>query len=423
VGSIITDAGMHIAATVHEYENDLASTADPPRLGSTKPPAGPGPGHNPGNDVHGMAREMLEVTVAGWTATLAVIACLLALDWVVLGRQPRAIQLGAAARWSLFYISVSVLFGVVFSLLNGWDLGAQFFAGYVLEKSLSVDNLFVFVIITGGFAVPIEQQPKALTIGIAIALVLRAVFIGIGAALLDLFSFMVLIFGVVLLVTAVQLFRHRNEDPDVEDNLIVALARRILPISSSYDQSRIITGRAGRRMLTPLFLALLAIGTSDLLFAFDSIPAVFGVTGYAYIVFVVNAFALLGLRPLFFLISGLLERLVYLSLGLALILAFIGVKLVLEFAHHEHHPIPEVSTGASLAVIVIVLAVTSAASIVKSRRDPSIRAHPGSLRPGTRRPGAGVSDDRAAHEYLGDRQTESSSPGVTSGPVGRPERS
>lgn len=366
---------------------------------------------------------MLEVTVAGWTATLAVIACLLALDWVVLGRQPRAIQLGAAARWSLFYISVSVLFGVVFSLLNGWDLGAQFFAGYVLEKSLSVDNLFVFVIITGGFAVPIEQQPKALTIGIAIALVLRAVFIGIGAALLDLFSFMVLIFGVVLLVTAVQLFRHRNEDPDVEDNLIVALARRILPISSSYDQSRIITRRAGRRMLTPLFLALLAIGTSDLLFAFDSIPAVFGVTGYAYIVFVVNAFALLGLRPLFFLISGLLERLVYLSLGLALILAFIGVKLVLEFAHHEHHPIPEVSTGASLAVIVIVLAVTSAASIVKSRRDPSIRAHPGSLRPGTRRPGAGVSHDRAAHEYLGDRQTESSSPGVTSGPAGRPERS
>ncbi len=150
---------------------------------------------------------MLEVTVAGWTATLAVIACLLVLDWVVLGRQPRAIELGGAARWSLFYISVSVLFGVVFSLLNGWDLGAQFFAGYVVEKSLSVDNLFVFVIIIGGFAVPIEQQPKALTIGIAIALMLRAVFIGIGAALLDLFSFMLLIFGVGLLVTAVQLFR------------------------------------------------------------------------------------------------------------------------------------------------------------------------------------------------------------------------
>lgn len=366
---------------------------------------------------------MLEVTVAGWAGTLAVIGCLLALDWIVLGHQPRAIELGAAARWSLFYIAVSALFGVVFALLNGWGAGAQFFAGYVLEKSLSVDNLFVFLIIIGAFAVPVEQQPKALTIGIAIALVLRGVIIGVGAALLDLFSFVLLVFGVGLLVTAVQLFRHRHEDPNIEDNLIVALARRVLPMSSSYDQSRIVTRRAGRRMLTPLFLALLAIGTTDVLFAFDSIPAVFGVTDHAYIVFVVNAFALLGLRPLFFLISGLLERLVYLSLGLALILAFIGVKLVLEFAHHEHHALPEVSTGASLAVIVIVLAVTAAASIVSSRRDPRSRAHPGSLRSRPRDPGTGVSDDPAAHEYLGDRQTESSSPALTSSPAGGPRGS
>ena len=323
---------------------------------------------------------MFEVTVAGWAATVSLLAGLLAVDWLVLGRRTHAIRLNETARWSLFYVGVSVLFGVGFALLNGWDLGAQYFAGYVVELSLSVDNLFVFVIIIGGFAVPAAQQPKALTIGIGIALVLRAVFIGVGAALLELFSFMFLIFGLTLVVTAVQLFRHRDEDPDVEDNLIVGLARRALPLSSSYDEGRIITRRGGRRVLTPLFLALLAIGSSDLLFAFDSIPAVFGVTDHAYIVFAANAFALLGLRPLYFLVSGLLDRLVYMSTGLALILAFIGVKLVLEFAHHEYHPIPEISTTASLAVILTGLAITTIASIVKSRRDPSIRAHPGSLR-------------------------------------------
>ena len=328
---------------------------------------------------------MLEVTAAGWAATIAVIAVLLGLDWMVLGRGPHAVELGQAARWSIFYIVVSVLFGVVFSLISGWALGAQYFAGYVVEKSLSIDNLFVFVIVIAGFAVPPAQQPKALTIGIVIALALRAVFIGLGAALLDLFSFTFVIFGVAVLFTAVQLFRHRNEDPDVEDNLIVGAARRILPMSSSYDHGRIITRRDGRRVLTPLFLALLAIGTSDLLFAFDSIPAVFGVTDYGYIVFAANAFALLGLRPLFFLVSGLLRRLVYMSTGLAAILAFIGVKLVLEFAHHEHHSVPVISTGASLAVIVTVLTLTTIASVMKSRRDPAITAHPGSLRRAGRR--------------------------------------
>ena len=323
---------------------------------------------------------MLEVTLAGWAATLSLITGLLAVDWLVLGRQAHAIRLNVAARWSLFYVAVSVLFGVVFAVLNGWDLGAQYFAGYVVELSLSVDNLFVFVIIIGGFAVPAAQQPKALTIGIAVALVLRAGFIGVGAALLELFSFMFLIFGLTLVATAVQLFRHRDEDPDVEDNLIVSVARRALPLSSSYDEGRISTRCDGRRVLTPLFLALLAIGSSDLLFAFDSIPAVFGVTDHAYIVFAANAFALLGLRPLFFLVSGLLDRLVYMSAGLALILAFIGVKLVLQFAHQERPSVPEISTAASLAVVLTVLAVTTVASVVRSRRDPSVRAHPGSLR-------------------------------------------
>ena len=334
----------------------------------------------------GRAFRMLDVTPVGWAATLAIIAGLLALDWYMLGRRPHVIGLGEAACWSILYIAIAVLFGVVFGVLNGWDLGGQYFAGYVVEKSLSVDNLFVFVLIIGSFAVPPAQQPKALSIGIALALVLRAAFIAAGAVLLELFAVMFLVFGAVLIATAIQLFRHRDQDPQVEDNLIVRLARRALPISDGYDEGRIVTRREGQRMMTPLFLALLAIGSSDLLFAFDSIPAVFGVTDHAYIVFAANAFALLGLRPLFFLVAGLLDRLVYMSTGLALILAFIGVKLVLEFAHHQQSAIPQISTAASLAVILTALAATVTASVSKARRDPSARAHAGALRPNPHAP-------------------------------------
>ena len=342
---------------------------------------------------------MFEVSAEGWAATLAVIFGLLFLDWVVLGRQPRMVGLVGAARWSLFYVAVSVAFGVVFGLLNGANLATQYFSGYLVELSLSVDNLFVFVIIIGSFAVPVMQQPKTLSIGIALALALRAVFIALGAALLQLFSFMFLIFGMALTITGIQLFRHRNRDPHIEDNLIVAWARRALPMSSVYEEGRIVTRRAGRRVLTPLFLALVAIGTTDLLFAFDSIPAVFGVTDHAYIVFAANAFALLGLRPLYFLVSGLLSRLVYLSTGLALILAFIGVKLILEFAHQRNHSIFALPTVVSLAVIVAVLVATTIASVIKSKRDPARRARAGALRQGTDRdetPNAARSDAPAS---------------------------
>jgi tellurite resistance protein TerC len=206
------------------------------------------------------------------------------------------------------------------------------------------------------------------------------VFIALGAALLANFSFMFLIFGLTLVVTAIQLYRHRNEDPTIEDNVLVQAARRKLPISATYDADRIITRCHGHWAFTPLLLVLLAIGSTDLLFAFDSIPAVFGVTNHAYIVFAANAFALLGLRALYFLLSGLLERLIYLSTGLAAILAFIGAKLILEFAHHQDHSIPEIATGLSLTVIVAVLTVSTIASLIKARRDPSTHAHPGALR-------------------------------------------
>jgi tellurite resistance protein TerC len=282
--------------------------------------------------------------------------------------------------WSIFYVAVAIAFGVVVGVLAGWDYGAQYFAGYIVEKSLSVDNLFVFLIIMTSFAVPAEHQHKVLTIGILLALAVRAVFIALGAALLAAFSFMFLVFGLLLIATAIQLFRHRDEDPSVEDNAVVAVARRVLPLTDRYDDGRLVTRVDGRRMVTPLFLVFVAIGSTDVLFALDSIPAVFGVTEEAFIVFAANAFALLGLRALYFLVQGLLDRLVYLSTGLSLVLAFIGVKLVLHYGHLQDDSIPEISTGASLVVIVTVLAVTTIASIVAARRDPRARAHAGSLR-------------------------------------------
>jgi TerC family integral membrane protein len=329
-----------------------------------------------------------------WALTIAGVVALFALDLAVSARHGSSTSFRAAAGWSVFYAAVALAFGLVLGLLSGWSLGGQYFAGFLVEKSLSIDNLFVFVIIVGTFAVPAEYQSRALTAGIVFALVLRGLFIALGATLLDAFSFMFLIFGLALLGTAVQLFRHRDSDPKIEDNPVVSAARRALPITPEYDGGRFMTVRQGRRMLTPMFLVLVAIGTTDLLFALDSIPAVFGVTTSAYVVFCANAFALLGLRPLFALVSGLLNRLVYLALGLSAILALIGVKLVLHFAHLQHDAIPEISTGASLCAIAVILAVTTFASLRRTRRDPSLKAHPGSLhgdahRPVERQPRAG----------------------------------
>ncbi len=342
---------------------------------------------------------MLHVTALGWTATVVAVAALFTLDWLLLGRQAHRWRFSEAALWSGGYVAVAAAFGVVFGALAGWDFGAQYFAGYVVEKSLSVDNLFVFVIIMSAFAVPVDQQPRALTIGIVAALFLRAIFIALGAALLAAFSFMFLIFGVGLIATAIQLYRHREEDPSVDDNAMVAYARRVLPLTDRYAEGRLATRVDGRRVFTPLLLVLVAIGSSDLLFAFDSIPAVYGVTDHAYIVFAANAFALLGLRALFFLVSGLLDRLVYLSTGLAMILAFIGVKLVLEFAHQHNHAVPEISTGLSLAVVAGILVAITFASMIKVRRSPQMRAHAGTLRErGLRRDRAPGTPEDPTHE-------------------------
>jgi tellurite resistance protein TerC len=297
---------------------------------------------------------VFEATITGWAATVAAITCLVAFDLWQSRSNPHPVGLREAAGWSLFYIAVAVLFGVALAVVAGWGAGGQYFAGYVVERSLSIDNLFVFVIIMSTFAVPAAEQPRLLMIGIVGALALRTVFIALGAAMLHAFSFTYLLFGLALATTAVQLFRHRDDDPSIEDNVVVAAARR--------------------RGLPPTILALLAIATTDLVFALDSIPAVFGVTQHAYIVFAANAFALLGLRALYFLVSGLLDRLVYLSSGLAVVLGFIGLKLVLEFFHLH------ISTAVSLGVIAVVLAITTIASLAHVRRDPRRRAHAGALR-------------------------------------------
>jgi tellurite resistance protein TerC len=323
---------------------------------------------------------VLVITGLTWALTIGLIVVLLALDLALAAARPHVVGFREATLWSVFYVAVAVAFGVWFAIAYGGDAGTQYFAGYIVEKSLSVDNLFVFVIIMATFAVPEAFQHKVLTYGIVLALIMRAIFIALGAALLSLFSFMFLLFGLLLIYTAIQLFRHRDEDPDVEDNAVVRTARRVLPITDEYVDGKIITRVGGRRMVTPLFIVLIAVGSIDLLFALDSIPAVFGVTSEPYIVFVANAFALLGLRALFFLVKGLLDRLVYLSTGLAIILAFIGVKLVLHWAHVDINPaVPEIPTPVSLGVIIAILVVVTVASLAKTRKDPTLKAHAGSL--------------------------------------------
>ena len=324
---------------------------------------------------------MSEISGLTWGLTIGVVVVLLAVDLILAALRPHKVGFKEATAWSVFYIAVAIAFGVWFTVTYGSTLGTEYFAGYIVEKSLSVDNLFVFVIIIATFAVPEEHQHKVLTFGIILALIMRAIFIALGATLLSLFSFMFLLFGILLIWTAIQLFRHRDEDPDVENNIMVRATRRFLPVTETYDGGKLVTRVDGRRMVTPMMAVLISIGSVDLLFALDSIPAVFGITREPFIVFAANAFALLGLRALFFLVKGLLDRLVYLSTGLSIILAFIGVKLVLHWAHVDINPnIPEVDTYVSLGVIVVILTVVTVASLIKTRQDPTAKAHPGSLR-------------------------------------------
>lgn len=321
----------------------------------------------------------MSVSLTMWLITVGAILLLVVMDFLTVSRKPHEVLFREAAIWSIFYIAIAVAFGVFIWVWQGSDFGTQYFAAYLVEKSLSVDNLFVFVIILAQFAVPSIYHQRVLLVGVVLALVLRAIFIAIGAAALAAFSFTFVIFGAILIWTGIQLFRHRNVDPEPKDNFVVRTVRKWYPVTPDYHGTKLSVKIDGRRMLTPLMLVMVAIASTDLLFALDSIPATFGVTQEPYLVFTANAAALLGLRALYFLLKGLLSKLIYLSTGLAVILVFIGFKLILTFAHEVNNDIPKIPTVFSLGVIAAILIIATVASWLKVRKDPSAIAHAGTI--------------------------------------------
>ena len=318
-----------------------------------------------------------------WGILALVAIGLIALDFLGHARNPHPPTAAEAARWTLFYVGLAAVFGVGIWLTNGWLYAQEFYAGWAMEWSLSVDNLFVFILILKAFRVPRENQQKALLFGIVIALLLRLVFILLGAALVARFSWVFFIFGVWLLWTAFSQIKETatggGDDEEYEENAFIRVVRRVLPITDGFIGDRMLYRHGGRTYLTPLFVVVLALGSADLMFAFDSIPAIFGITSQAFLVFACNVFALMGLRQLFFLVDALLGKLVYLGYGLGVILSFIGIKLILEALHANTLPFinggrgvewaPEISVSVSLGVIVVTLVVTVIASLVRSAMD------------------------------------------------------
>lgn len=319
----------------------------------------------------------MQVPLWIWLASVAGIIALLALSFFTHVRKTHEPSLKEAGAWTAFFVSLALLFGAGMTAVWDWDHGLQFYAGYVTEYSLSIDNLFVFVIIMSSFAVPRADQQKVLLIGIVIALVLRTIFILLGAAAIARFSWVFYLFGLFLIATAIKLAWPGAESEEFKPNILVRTAQKMLPFTESYDGANLSTVIDGKRYFTPMLLVMITIGFTDILFALDSIPAIYGLTSEPYIVFATNAFALLGLVELYFLIGGLLKRLIYLSIGLALVLGFIGIKLVLHALHentlsflNDGQPVtwaPEISTATSMLVIISILVVTTVASLARSR--------------------------------------------------------
>jgi tellurite resistance protein TerC len=324
----------------------------------------------------------MDVTLLTWALVVGAILALIVVDLLTVSRKPHDVMFKEAAIWSIFYIGVAIAFGVWVWQTAGSQFGTEYFAAYLVEKSLSVDNLFVFIIILAQFAVPSIYHQRVLMFGVILALVLRAIFIAVGAAALAAFSFTFVIFGAILIWTGVGLFKHWDEDPSPEDNKLVKIVRKRIAMTDEYDGSKIFTRQNGKRIATPMFLVMIAIASTDLLFALDSIPATFGVTQEPFLVFAANAFALLGLRALYFLLKGLLDKLVYLSLGLSIILMFIGVKLIMTYVHEIWYEVPKIPTLVSLAVIATILIVSTVASLMKVKKDPSAHAHAGRITAG-----------------------------------------
>jgi tellurite resistance protein TerC len=313
----------------------------------------------------------MDISPTIWVLTIAGMCVLIAADFFIGGRKPHEVSLKEAGAWTTVWIVLAALFGVGLLLFGDAQASGEFFAGFITEKSLSVDNLFVFVLIMAKFAVPSIYQQRVLMVGVLIALVLRAVFIAAGAAMISAFSWVFFIFGAFLIWTAwklIQEAREENEEEAYEENRLLKMIERRVPSTDKYHGTKLFIVENGRRLMTPMLIVMLAIGSTDVLFALDSIPAIFGLTQDPYIVFTANAFALMGLRQLYFLIGGLLRKLVHLSYGLSVILGFIGVKLVLHALHEQGVHVPEISIPVSLGVICAVLVVTTFTSLYVSRR-------------------------------------------------------
>lgn len=318
----------------------------------------------------------MEVSMTLWVLTIVGLAALIAVDFFI-GRKPHEVSVKEAGIWTVVWISLAGLFGLGLLVFGGGQPAGEFFAGFITEKSLSVDNLFVFVLIMAKFAVPSRYQQRVLLVGVLIALVLRAVFIAAGAAIIASFSWVFYLFGAFLVWTAwklVQEARTDEEEEEFEENKLLKAAERKFGVADRYHGTKLWIQRNGKRVMTPMLVVMLAIGTTDVLFALDSIPAIFGLTQDPYIVFTANAFALMGLRQLYFLIGGLLKKLVHLSYGLSIILGFIGVKLVLHALHESGVHVPEISIPVSLGVICAVLVVTTITSLMATRKRAAIEA-------------------------------------------------
>jgi tellurite resistance protein TerC len=316
-----------------------------------------------------------------WVATVAGLLGVVLVDLVVIGRRRRAVTMRDATTWVLVYVGLAMAFAAGLAVFAGPTAAGEFVAGYVTEYSLSVDNLFVFMIIMARFAVPLLAQDKVLYIGIVVSMVLRAVCIAAGAAAINNFNWVFYVFGAFLVYTAAKLLMSgENDDGDYQEGPVLRLVRRALPLSTGYDSTRFVTRSGTRRVFTPLVLVVVAIGVANVVFALDSIPAIFGLTTHTYIVFTANAFALMGLRQLYFLVGGLLERIVYLNIGLSVILGFIGAKLVieaLEGSHVEHVgsvPLPHIGILFSLCFIATTLVITTLASLARNAGDDTSAA-------------------------------------------------
>ena len=312
----------------------------------------------------------MNVSLSVWLLTVAALCVLVGVDFFI-GRKPHDVSIKEAGIWTVVWVVLACLFGVGLLIFSGGKPAGEFFAGFVTEKSLSVDNLFVFVLIMAKVAVPSQYQQRVLMVGVVLALVLRAGFIAAGAAIISTFSWVFYLFGAFLIWTAwklVQDARKEEHEEEYQENKLLKMVERRFGVADRYHGTKLWIEENGKRVMTPMLVVMLAIGSTDVLFALDSIPAIYGLTEDPYIVFTANAFALMGLRQLYFLIGGLLKRLVHLSYGLSIILGFIGVKLVLHALHESGVHVPEISIPFSLGFIVLVLAVTTFTSLRATRK-------------------------------------------------------